>query len=82
MLNTLRNNKPTGSAYSTNWTHNPKNCKTMSKLLTHCLQYTPDTDSCHVYTNLLLACKNKVTEKDVSGKNVSGKNVSGKKGGW
>ena len=42
----------------TNWTNNPINCKTMSKLLNDCLIKSTKTSPCSVYRTLLLECIN------------------------
>ena len=40
----------------TNWTKNPQNCKTMSKLLDDCLIKSKKPSPCQVYRTILVEC--------------------------
>lgn len=46
----------------TNWTRNPKNCKTIERLLKGCIskhrKVSELSPPCRVYVHLLLECKN------------------------
>ena len=45
--------------YYTNWTKNPKNCITASKLLKRCLLKAKHDSACNIYKNIVIKCKPK-----------------------